>query len=231
MAAERADLHPAAMAGKMLPQRWLLKAFIASGDLQVLYLLFVQTFTHCITHQFCNKTHEEHSIDPRISSVSEKNLSHNFSSVTFSLSSEVLSPGTTRTLYSCGKKSTKHSYRIDRALGLKVSCVGIFVRYVCAREVSETQKLRVIVLDSLSPCTYLFMMSRQTVNFPPFFCRELCQFELRESNNCTYICMCVLDVPIFSLLSIIFLQDCSPGKLFFQAYPCLLFLYCIKDIA
>lgn len=136
--------------------------------------------------------------------------------MTFSLSGEVLSSGTTRTLYSCGKKSINHSYRIDTALGLKVSCIGIFVGCMCAREISETQKMRVIVLDSLSPCIYLFMMSRQTVNFPSFFCWELCQFELGESNNCAYICMCALDVPIFSPFSIIFLQDRSPGKLFFS---------------
>lgn len=68
--------------------------------------------------------------------------------MTLSFFGVILSPGTT---YSCGKKSTKHSYRIEGTLGLKVSCIGIFVRYMCAREIPETQELRVIILDFLSP--------------------------------------------------------------------------------
>lgn len=143
MAAARTDLHHAAVARKMLPQRWLLKAFIVSGDLEVLYLLFVQVFTQSIIISFVKKLMNIQQILGFLLSV-KKNFIHSFPSMTFSLSCEVPSSGTTRTLYPCGKKSTKHSYRILRALGLIVFCIAIIVRFMCAREISETQEYQTL---------------------------------------------------------------------------------------
>jgi len=75
------------------------------------------------------------------------------------------------------------------------------------------------------------MMSRQTVNFPSFFCRELGQFELGVSNKWNSICMYVPDVPMFFPSLPFFYRTVAQGTYFFQASPYLIFLFCVKDIA